>query len=144
MCLSSNIDLLIRWRSTLFLLSASRSSRPSWYWHRHIPDYYYSTVRCRYRYLPLRRDTNITTTEPWITVPWHWCTKRLQATPRGDSNFIKILNKSNLKSISCLNEVLYIYLAIYGRSLRKIQNWERSLVDPDHRGIRHRVLTNVY
>ena len=25
----------------------------------------------------------------------------------------------------------YIYLAIYGRSLRKIQNWESSLVDPD-------------
>ena len=29
------------------------------------------------------------------------------------------------------DSVIYIYLAIYGRSLRKIQNWESSLVDPD-------------
>ena len=39
----------------LFLLSAS----PSWYWNRHLPDYYYITVQCRYRHLPSRRDTNI-------------------------------------------------------------------------------------
>ena len=115
-CLSSNIELLIRWRSTLILLSASPSSRPSWYWHRYLPDYYYSTVRCRYRHLPLRRDTNITTTEPWITVPWHWCTKRLQANPRGDWNLIKMFNKRELKSISYLNEhVLYIFSNIWAK-----------------------------
>ena len=56
---------------------------------------------------------------------------QLRATPRGDSNFIKILNKSELKSISYLNEHVFIYLAIFGRTLRKIQNWESRLVDPD-------------
>ena len=45
------------------------------------------------------------------------------------SNFIKILNKSELMSISLLNEhLLYIFLAIYGQRLRKIQYWESSLV----------------
>ena len=43
----------------VFLLFASLSFRPSWYRHRHLPDYYYySTVRCRYRHLTPRRDTN--------------------------------------------------------------------------------------
>ena len=44
------------------LLFASQSFRPSWYWHHHLPDYYmyyYSTVRCRYRHLTPRHDTNI-------------------------------------------------------------------------------------
>ena len=60
------------------------------------------------------------------------------------SNFIKILNKSGLKSISLLNEhVLYIYLAIYGRRLRKIQYSENGLVDHDKSFV-NRKLTAKY
>ena len=48
-----------------------------------------------------------------------------------DSNFIKILNISELKGIYYLNEhVLYIFSNIWVK-FGKIQNWESSLVDPD-------------
>ena len=39
--------------------------------------------------------------------------------------------------------MFYIYLAIYGRSLRKIKNWESSLVDPDKSFV-NRKLTSQY
>ena len=39
--------------------------------------------------------------------------------------------------------MFYIYLAIYGRSLRKFKNWESSLDDPDKSFV-NRKLTSQY
>ena len=83
MCLSSNIDVLIRCRSRFSCCSRHCHSG------RHdivIVTYRTTTTvlydvgrpECRYRHLPPGLDTNITRTKPLIMVPWHWCTKRLQ------------------------------------------------------------------